>query len=432
MTHLNPLKELSSTAGLQEQRTHSIQAVVGKQIPKLSDIAFTYQLGEFNKLPLAERVGTIQNTLLTLDIKMRLLQPTIEQKLREAQTFDAFLPLFQEIKMLCSTEAVFDADIFNSYMKPIIQKVAENRMPFMKLEDFLSKTVAHSKDITLYEMFGLWYLFEIQNQEELSVMFQKQTFITQIKIFYKMNTTGTEVLAGFLKVNKTLTNLELEDNSVGDEGAQVLADALKENRTLTSLYLGLNEVKAEGARTLAEALKENETLKRFELVMNNIGHEGAILFADALKINKTLTSFEIVSAQMRDEDARVFADALKENETLTSFHLNANEIGDKGAKALAKALDMNETLTSLHLGFNQIGDKGAKALAYALTMNTTLTSLDLGCNKIGDKGAKAFAEALKVNRTLTSLNLGFNQIGVDIKQLWQEMRALYPTRDFQF
>ncbi len=414
MTHLHPLNsshEAVSTVEHQEQGVPSVQVAPEKQIPKLYDIAFTFQLGVFNQLSLAERVIEIQNTTLPQNIKMRFFQPAIERKLKEAKTDDAILALFQEIKDLCSEGTDFNPDLFRFYMKPIIQKVGKDRLKVgkgrsmvMTLQDFLAKTKAFSEDPALSEMFGLRYVCTIHNQEDLSFIFREQTFVTQIRVTYEMGNVGAVALADALKENRMLTSLSLGSSQIGDEGARALAEALKVNRTLTSLDLWDNNIGDEGARALAEILKENETLTSLGLMYNQIGDEGA----------------------------GALAEALKENRTLTSLDLAGNGIGDAGARALAEVLKGSGTLTSLDFYNNQIGDEGARALAESLKGSGTLISITLGGNQIGAAGARALADALKENRMLTSLTLCDNQIGDAVKQLWREMRTLYPTRKFQF
>ena len=46
--------------------------------------------------------------------------------------------------------------------------------------------------------------------------------------------------------NTTLTQLELYDNSIGDDGARALATALERNTTLTQLNLGRNSIGDDG------------------------------------------------------------------------------------------------------------------------------------------------------------------------------------------
>ena len=49
-------------------------------------------------------------------------------------------------------------------------------------------------------------------------------------------------MAEGLRVNRSLWNLRLNNNRIGDEGASALREALRENNTLHYLFLGGNEI----------------------------------------------------------------------------------------------------------------------------------------------------------------------------------------------
>ncbi len=52
----------------------------------------------------------------------------------------------------------------------------------------------------------------------------------------------------------------------------------------------IKRYRAEGAKSLAEVLKVNKTLTSLNLGANNIGYEGVKAVAEVLKVNTTLTS----------------------------------------------------------------------------------------------------------------------------------------------
>ena len=165
---------------------------------------------------------------------------------------------------------------------------------------------------------------------------------------------------------------------------EFLCKALKVNKTLTSLNINYNKIDADPV-LLAEALKENTTLASLSFIHNKIGDEGVTHLAEALKVNTTLRS----------------------------LNLGRCEIGDQGVLALANALVINKTLKLLDLSSNVITSRGVYVLAELLKVNTTLTSLALGDNKTNHAlylGANYLAEALKVNTTLTSLDLSHSEI----------------------
>ncbi|XP_067050414.1 protein NLRC3-like [Acropora muricata] len=214
-----------------------------------------------------------------------------------------------------------------------------------------------------------------------------------------------------LKVNTSLTSLDLYYNFIGDEGAHSLSEALRVNTSLTSLDLCLNSIHAEGAHSLSEALRVNTSLTSLDLSVNSIGNEGAHSLSEALRVNTSLTSLDLSENSIGDEGAHSLFEALRVNTSVTSLALRLNSIHAEGAHSLSKALRVNTSVTSLYLSENSIGDEGAHSLFEALRVNTSLTSLHLCSNSIHAEGAHSLSEALRVNTCLTSLDLGRNSIG---------------------
>ena len=261
--------------------------------------------------------------------------------------------------------------------------------------------------------FVLMFISECTKYEEnlkkkLIDTFNKYFQRNTLEVHFRLNFS---LLSEVLAVNSTLTNLDLSENSLGDEGATSLSQALKVNSTLTNLDLRGNSIGAEGATSLAQALKVNSTLTTLDLGWNSIGAEGATSIAQALKVNSTLTNLDLGSNRIGAEGATSLSQALTVNSTLTNLDLTGNRIVDEGATSLSQALKVNFTLTNLDLTGNSIGDEGATSLSQALKVNSTLTNLDLRENSIGAEGATSLSQALKVNSTLTNLHLRWNSVG---------------------
>ena len=224
---------------------------------------------------------------------------------------------------------------------------------------------------------------------------------------------GASSLSEALRVNTSLTSLDLSNNSIGVEGASSLSEALRVNTSLTSLNLRYNPIGGEGASSLSEALRVNTSLTTLYLFLNSIGDEGASSLSEALRVNTSLTSLDLSNNSIGVEGASSLSEALRVNTSLTSLNLRYNPISGEGASSLSEALRVNTSLTTLYLFLNSIGDEGASSLSEALRVNTSLTSLDLCVNSIGGEGASSLSEALRVNTSLTSLDLRCNSIGYE-------------------
>jgi Ran GTPase-activating protein (RanGAP) involved in mRNA processing and transport len=93
------------------------------------------------------------------------------------------------------------------------------------------------------------------------------------------NVEDIKNLSDALKVNQTLTNLDLSfDGIYSGEGIKILSDTLKVNQTLTTLDLSRNLLgkNVEDIKNLSDALKVNQTLTTLDLYGNDLGENDLI------------------------------------------------------------------------------------------------------------------------------------------------------------
>ncbi|KAL0239348.1 hypothetical protein GEMRC1_009456 [Eukaryota sp. GEM-RC1] len=266
---------------------------------------------------------------------------------------NTFNVVTEDLLHLCSFASFFGAEV---------QSVFLHVDGTFKVEEFLS----YSPIISGLELF-------LENHNDLEFLNKSSLFFPHLKqldvgVYGALSMSFIELL----KVNSTVTNVNLKGNSIEAEGAKSLAEALKVNMAVTSIDLSWNFIGVEGARAVAEILKVNTTVSSFKLSGNSIGYEGAGALAEALIVNSTITSID----------------------------LSANSIGDGGAGALAEALKVNTTITNIDLMRNSIGDEGARILADVLKVNSTISRVNLNFNHIEDEGVRALEEAFKVNRVV--------------------------------
>ena len=93
---------------------------------------------------------------------------------------------------------------------------------------------------------------------------------------------GASALADALKVNSSVTVIDLTDNDIGAAGVSALADALKVNTSVTDIDFSYNKIHAEGASALVDALKVNTSVTVINLDTTGVSYE------DVLSINALL------------------------------------------------------------------------------------------------------------------------------------------------
>ena len=79
--------------------------------------------------------------------------------------------------------------------------------------------------------------------------------------------------------------LNLEYCTIGDDGAEVVADFLKHDKTVIKVWLNGCDIELRGAKAIAESLKHDKTVEEVYLSFNQIGDEGAEALIDALSYN---------------------------------------------------------------------------------------------------------------------------------------------------
>ena len=218
---------------------------------------------------------------------------------------------------------------------------------------------------------------------------------------------GAEALAANLNCS-SLKTLQLQDNQISNAGACALAESLKLGASLEEVDISDNSIGDEGIKSLVN----NLGLAILSLTYNTVGVEGGIAIAENLKRCPELKKLDLCIMKINCESVAAIARGLEYCALyLTKVDLSDNKIGDDGARALAEGLMLCSNLVDVDLMDNAIGDEGAVALAEGLVHCRCLENLLLDSNSIGDDGAKGLADVLVKCENLKSLSLDRNNIG---------------------
>ena len=272
----------------------------------------------------------------------------------------------------------------------------------------LANSLLNNTNIEIFRLTGTIFGDEGANA------FSRILNTTSIKILdlkkNRIGNLGIISLSNILINNTTIIDLDLSINQF--DAADELANVIRVNKTIINLHLYGNYLGNKRAEAIGKALIENNTLRKLDISMNNIGSDGAIALAIGLESNNTLTELHLWNNNIGSDGAIALAKSLESNNTLTALYLDENNIGSDGGSAFGKMLKVNKSLIKLHMDNNQIGDEGVIGLANGLKINNTLTALYLDENNIGDTGFSKLAEALSRNNTLTTLHISRNKITI--------------------
>lgn len=189
----------------------------------------------------------------------------------------------------------------------------------------------------------------------------------------------------------------------------MIAGMLKQNRSISDLSLRLNKIGDKGCKVVAQSLHENEgALKHLSLHWNQIGKDGAEALAMALAgtqgtlVPCSLVELRIGVNRIGPTGAAALASALAQNTTLQVLHLEDNGLGNEGVAKLCRVLSSgNDTLTDLNLDWNSVTDPGARLVARMLSVNSSLHVLSLLGNAVSETGIKELENVLADGRNTT-------------------------------
>lgn len=131
-------------------------------------------------------------------------------------------------------------------------------------------------------------------------------------------------LARILQKNSTLKKIELDNNLLGPKSCIAFGESLTTNTSLNYLSLDSNPLNPEhdvsGIDALANALKINETLTKLNLWRTGISEVGGGVLATAVEQNTTLLICDTSHNDIKMSDIRRIVDQLDRN--LKQFEMN--------------------------------------------------------------------------------------------------------------
>jgi len=214
-----------------------------------------------------------------------------------------------------------------------------------------------------------------------------------------------------LNNNKSITSLDFNRwTLLGGEIFTMLGPFFENNKNLTNLVINECTLGDDGWRLLALAIgsSSSKSLRQVYLTGCNISDEGSVDIITSLSMHPKLQEFHLNGNRIRTNGCMVLATLLQHSCTeLQTLDLDDNGINNEAIDALVPALK-NCSLNLLRLSGNtSVTSRGWQRLATILEApNSNLRDLSLIGNNIDDEALVAFADALKNNRSFKTLSLG--------------------------
>ncbi|XP_078060886.1 NACHT, LRR and PYD domains-containing protein 3-like isoform X1 [Mustelus asterias] len=228
----------------------------------------------------------------------------------------------------------------------------------------------------------------------------------------KVGDSGVKLLSAPLRNPECkIQKLHLHENDLTDSCAKDLASALSTNRSLIDLNLGYNKLGDSGVKLLSVALRNPDCkIQKLHLNVNSLTDSCAEDLASALSTNRSLIDLNLSLNKLGDSGVKLLSAALRNPECkIQKLNLYGNDLSDSCAEDLASALSTNRSLIDLNLGDNKLGDSGVKLLSVALrNPDCKIQQLHLRHNALTDSCAEDLASALCTKQSLRILHLELN------------------------
>ncbi|XP_069465030.1 NACHT, LRR and PYD domains-containing protein 3-like [Ambystoma mexicanum] len=214
-------------------------------------------------------------------------------------------------------------------------------------------------------------------------------------------------LASVLRASTSLRDLDLSQNQLGDSGVRELCEGLREQRCkIQKLKLSQCSLTGSCCADLSSVLRINMSLTELNLACNDLQDAGVKELCEGLKqpeckIQKVwLDDCSLTGSCYAD-----LASVLTTNATLTQLHLSWNKAGDWAVTDLCEGLTHPGCqLLKLCLSFNTLTDDCTEAMCSALGTNCSLLVLHLNGNTFTRRSEASF-NSLRENRRDLELSL---------------------------
>ena len=170
----------------------------------------------------------------------------------------------------------------------------------------------------------------------------------------KIQPNDGQSISTIIKENKHLELLDLKNNNLQDIGlshiCSGLSEQVKPDFGLKALFIPNNGITANGITSyLSKALIHNRSLTSLNISQNTLTSEAIYDLKEALIVNKQISCLILSKIKLGDEGVIALAEYIAETQSLRRLDLRENDIRLGGLMALASSIKFNKTINILDL-----------------------------------------------------------------------------------